>query len=258
MDPLAEQFPAWNPYHYVHNNPINLINLIDPTGMRADPPTEGEFENGYVHTDSDGSWTYNNGIWSDNSGGGNDFLEGINFTVPGNNSNLSDAVSAGQMFGGAATGIMGDMSQIFMDKSSYLIGTSHYSNSIDFYGRIDGNVGVNAYSKGYKVSMNSIKNLNAGLNVTSKVLNYAGYIDGGLKISQGDYVSGAHSIGNNYLGIKIGTVFGWGYGLLYSASYTTFENTLPKSELYNRVVFGTNSPTYYARRYHWTKSKFEP
>ncbi|MBB1150680.1 hypothetical protein H4K35_11240 [Myroides sp. NP-2] len=69
------------------------MNLIDPTGMRADPPIEGEFENGYVHTDSDGSWTYNNGIWSDNSGGGNDFLEGINFTVPGSSYGIIRFVS---------------------------------------------------------------------------------------------------------------------------------------------------------------------
>ncbi|WP_158960973.1 RHS repeat-associated core domain-containing protein [Myroides fluvii] len=37
VDPLAEQFPAWNPYHYVHNNPVNLI---DPTGMVARRPTD--------------------------------------------------------------------------------------------------------------------------------------------------------------------------------------------------------------------------
>lgn len=30
MDPLAEKYPAYTPYHYVHNNPVNMI---DPTGM---------------------------------------------------------------------------------------------------------------------------------------------------------------------------------------------------------------------------------
>ncbi|WP_286444106.1 MULTISPECIES: hypothetical protein [unclassified Myroides] len=43
MDPLAEDFPGWNPYHYVHNNPVNLV---DPTGMSADGWVKSEKKNG--------------------------------------------------------------------------------------------------------------------------------------------------------------------------------------------------------------------
>src|SRR5690606_9895230 len=39
VDPLAEKYPNYTPYHYVHQNPINMI---DPTGMEAD----GWYEDG--------------------------------------------------------------------------------------------------------------------------------------------------------------------------------------------------------------------
>jgi hypothetical protein len=38
VDPIANQFPAWNPYHYVYNNPMKFI---DPTGMVACPQVCG-------------------------------------------------------------------------------------------------------------------------------------------------------------------------------------------------------------------------
>ncbi len=41
-DPLMEDYPSWTPYHYCHNNPVNLV---DPTGMEANPiyDENGEF-----------------------------------------------------------------------------------------------------------------------------------------------------------------------------------------------------------------------
>jgi len=33
VDPLAEKYPNYTPYHYVHQNPVNMI---DPTGMEGE------------------------------------------------------------------------------------------------------------------------------------------------------------------------------------------------------------------------------
>ena len=33
VDPLAEKYPGWTPYHYVHNSPVNMV---DPTGMEGE------------------------------------------------------------------------------------------------------------------------------------------------------------------------------------------------------------------------------
>ena len=52
VDPLASEFAIWTPYHYVHNNPILLI---DPDGRSASSPifgTDGQL----LGTDSEG-WT---------------------------------------------------------------------------------------------------------------------------------------------------------------------------------------------------------
>lgn len=73
VDPLAHEFPSWTPYHYVHNNPVNMI---DPDGRAALPPEAGEFEDGFVWTDNDGSYTFDgetqtwtpndeNSLWTD-------------------------------------------------------------------------------------------------------------------------------------------------------------------------------------------------
>ncbi|WP_430613535.1 hypothetical protein [Flavobacterium sp. JP2137] len=171
-------------------------------------------------------------------------------------------VTAGQLGGGAAAGILGELSSKYMEQSFYNMGdasdASNASNSLRMNNSNYQGPGLGTYASGYQESMRSIKNLKTGLNLMSKGLDLAGYADGTINIYKGNYASGAHSIGNNALGIEIGTKLGWGYGLLYSATYTLFENTLPKSELYNRAVFGTNSPTYKSRRHNWTESKLIP
>nr|WP_317632668.1 hypothetical protein [uncultured Flavobacterium sp.] len=85
-------------------------------------------------------------------------------------------------------------------------------------------------------------------------MDYAGYIDGGLKIKEKDYRGGSVSLLNNYIGIKISMSKGWLPGIAYSASYSLSENYLPKSEIYNRIIFGRKSNTYKSRSHYWTNS----
>jgi len=65
-----------SPYLGMGNNPISMI---DADGGWAYPPSEGTFKNGYVHTDSDGSWTFQDNKWLDNTGDGWDFDHGTVF-----------------------------------------------------------------------------------------------------------------------------------------------------------------------------------
>src|SRR5690606_8606829 len=73
VDPLAEEFVGWTPYHYVHQNPINLI---DPTGMAADPPPGTGYRQGYTSTDEDGvTWKLEGKVWQNLSGGEDQWQE---------------------------------------------------------------------------------------------------------------------------------------------------------------------------------------
>lgn len=63
VDPLAEEFVGWTPYHYVHQNPINLI---DPTGMSAECPDcpDGKYtiQKGDTFSALENKWGLDNGV----------------------------------------------------------------------------------------------------------------------------------------------------------------------------------------------------
>src|SRR5690554_5693901 len=85
VDPLAEKYPNYTPYHYVHQNPINMI---DPTGMEAD---------GWIKSlkDDKATYTYDATITSQEQVNthfpdGNKEYVGENFQLKGINNKINE------------------------------------------------------------------------------------------------------------------------------------------------------------------------
>ena len=83
VDPLTEKYPGWAPYHYVHNNPINMV---DPTGMEAD---------GWIKSLKDDKATYTYDATITSQADVDEFLPGKeymgeNFQLTGSNSKTKE------------------------------------------------------------------------------------------------------------------------------------------------------------------------
>jgi RHS repeat-associated protein len=99
VDPLAHEFPSWTPYHFVHNNPVNMIDI---DGRRAD---WFENENGDIvwYNRTDESFSNDKGTWTNVGENLNDVRRHLN--IPDNVSiSESDiewiAIGGGQGGGG--------------------------------------------------------------------------------------------------------------------------------------------------------------
>lgn len=161
---------------------------------------------------------------------------------------LGSETAAAQIGGGLAVNSIRDLAKSRMDFSRYSLGSTSYSSpfadaEIDFHG-------MNSAK-----SLNQMKTLSSTMGFMSKSIDFMGYLDGAGQIYNGNIASGTYSLGNNYAGIQIGSRLGWGYGLLYSASYTGAEYILTRSETYNSIMFGKGSSKYNQRKHHWTKSQ---
>ncbi len=120
VDPLASDFPSWTPYHFVHNNPIVLI---DPTGMSADWFQNEETGDIYYNSElkkGDESqlgenWSHlgENGMFSDGTPMTNDVaLLAQNKSLTNLEQNADGSISA--------EGYMkSDKAEDFMDKQGY-------------------------------------------------------------------------------------------------------------------------------------------
>ena len=255
VDPLADHPNQVDksPYAYAWNNPINLT---DPDGRCPDCPENPT--KGQTHNSSEfGELTFNGQTWNNDN---YNIIPMISIEgTSGNNSDLGATTTTAQLSGGLLFNSFKDMSSNYIDKSLYYKGSYNPLNSIDFNSQNTLNAGVNVYEKGYKESIKKMSNLNKVMAGGTTTLNGLGYIHGGVEFYNGNYAEGVNAVTGNTVGILATNAHGWklglGYGLLYNASYMFFENNLPKSETYNRMIHGENSPTYKSRRQYWFKSK---
>ncbi|UUV21721.1 RHS repeat-associated core domain-containing protein [Paenimyroides aestuarii] len=273
VDPLAEQ--TMTPYQYVNNNPIMLV---DPTGMSAEGPPEGEFPQGHQHTDEDGTkWKLNGDLWENLSGGTNelvgsttlqeitiehdnrnigtkiidgfvdDFRKEALAMVPGNSSGVDqswfDAMSIGGSFG-ISLGIINFNATLSLaatgDDAALVYGFDYGVGEFTKPG-FGGGVTLNAHNL-FGGSTDILNEL-GGEDLTYS----AGYV------VKGSYGTSSRTIGNNTQAATRGAKtygVGFGYGLGVSKSNTksyklsNLKNDIPNgmSRIQNTVLQAITPP----------------
>jgi len=81
VDPLADEYAAWTPYHYVHNNPIRLT---DPDGREA--------EDEFIRSWNKESKSYDYVKVSNEGGDDYDIIHTVNGSIPENNATVTTEV----------------------------------------------------------------------------------------------------------------------------------------------------------------------
>ena len=208
VDPAANEYPEWSPYHYVHNNPLKYT---DPTGMRVDS-----------------TYTLSGGVLSATSGEGGE----NNHTVTVVNEDISPAMNGHQedyTFEGSTTGltreelalgIIGAVAEIEQQRIASYVKSRGFSGSPPGQKLNSGRINSLRYDGGYGVYRGrNVPRLNNFMKAGAAGVSLYGYANTAQSVYNGDIsmtrgIIDAGVITYSWKGGTPGLAVGVGYGVL--------------------------------------------
>ena len=220
MDPLFEK--TGTPYQYAYQNPVKYV---DPTGMIAEPPSDGkERPNGTIWNDNDGTWVYNNGVWEGQNGASNidasKELNGIVVTASRNESSLLDRANfINDRFGDGAS-ILGSTKN--QGGSFRLTNGTYNGNNFDpKYYSSNWKGGSRAKIKTYNVSR-TLGRASLGVTIVLSTIELGEGINKDYQTYQSEGYTNGRNTAVASAKVGVGIAAGWAAGAATGAAVGTF------------------------------------